>query len=107
MKKYIYLLLMIVFSGCSDWLDVRPSDRVSEETAFSTISGFKKALNGVYVDMNKTELYGQALTCEMLEILAQRYDINQENKDWTALMTYDYAGSYMYGWKISGVKLIA
>jgi len=97
MKKSIYLLLMIVFSGCSDWLDVRPSDRVSEETAFSTVAGFKKALNGVYVDMNRTELYGQALTCEMLEILAQRYDINQENKDWTALMTYDYAGSYVYG----------
>ena len=81
MKKSIYLLLMIVFSGCSDWLDVRPSDRVSEETAFSTVAGFKKALNGVYVDMNRTELYGQALTCEMLEILAQRYDINQENKE--------------------------
>ena len=41
MKKSIYLLLMIVFSGCSDWLDVRPSDRVSEETAFTTVAGFK------------------------------------------------------------------
>lgn len=96
MRRYIYLLLVAVVSGCSDWLDVRPSDRVSEEIAFSTVAGFKKALNGVYVDMNKPELYGQTLTCEMLEILAQRYDINQENKDWTALKTYDYAGSYMY-----------
>ena len=30
----------------------------------------------------------------MLEILAQRYNINQENKEWSAFMTYDFAGSY-------------
>ena len=80
--------------GCSDWLNVQPSDRVAEESAFSTIAGFKQALNGVYVDLNATELYGQTLTCEMLEILAQRYNINQENKEWSAFMTYDFAGSY-------------
>ena len=66
---------------------------MAEESAFSTIAGFKQALNGVYVDLNATELYGQTLTCEMLEILAQRYNINQENKEWSAFMTYDFAGS--------------
>ena len=95
MKRYIYLLLVTCLFGCSDWLNVQPSDRVAEESAFSTIAGFKQALNGVYVDLNATELYGQTLTCEMLEILAQRYNINQENKEWSAFMTYDFAGSYI------------
>lgn len=70
MKRYIYLLVVTCLFGCSDWLNVQPSDRVAEESAFSTIAGFKQALNGVYVDLNATELYGQTLTCEMLEILA-------------------------------------
>jgi len=87
----------VMLSGCSNWLDLQPSDRVSEETAFSSLAGFKKALNGVYVDLNDEALYGKALSCEMVEILAQRYDINHENKEWTALMTYDYTGSYMLG----------
>ena len=50
MKRYIYLLVVTCLFGCSDWLNVQPSDRVAEESAFSTIAGFKQALNGAYVD---------------------------------------------------------
>ena len=51
MRNYIYTSivgLMFMIQGCSDWLNVKPGDRVSEENAFSTISGFKQALNGIY-----------------------------------------------------------
>ena len=64
MRKCIYIILTVLaftLYGCSDWLDVKPSDRVSEENAFSTLSGFKKALNGVYVELNQNELYGRSL----------------------------------------------
>ena len=31
--------------------------------------GFKKALNGVYVELNQNELYGRSLFCEFVEII--------------------------------------
>ena len=93
MRKCIYIILTVLaftLYGCSDWLDVKPSDRVSEENAFSTLSGFKKALNGVYVELNQNELYGRSLTCEFVEILAQRYAIDQEASGIYLLTQYNY-----------------
>lgn len=91
--KYIYILLVLSCFGCSDWLDVKPSDRIAEDAAFSDLAGFKQALNGIYVELNNEALYGQTLTCEMVEILAQRYDINQENTEAYAFMDFDYTGA--------------
>lgn len=76
MKKYILLFLFPVFlNACDNWLDVKPNDRISEDATFSTPQGFELALNGVYVDLNKSNLYGRALTWDFLEIMAQRYAI--------------------------------
>ena len=66
--------------SCSDWLDVKPSDRVSEESVFSTIAGFKTALNGIYIELNQDDLYGQSLSVDFVEILAQRYAVNEQNE---------------------------
>ena len=77
MKKYILVLIIPLLVACESWLDVKPNDRISEEATFSTPRGFELALNGVYVDLNKTSLYGQALTWDFLEILAQRYAISK------------------------------
>lgn len=96
MRKYVYTCfigLLLAVQACSDWLDVKPSDRVSEENAFSTISGFKKALNGIYVELNRNELYGRSLTSEFVEILAQRYAVNSESTANQLLTEYNYAGA--------------
>lgn len=105
MRNYIYTSivgLMFMIQGCSDWLNVKPSDRVSEENAFSTISGFKQALNGIYVELNQSNLYGRALTAEFVEILAQRYAINEEATTYSLLSKYEYAGSDAKS-RISGI----
>ena len=96
MRIYIYtsiIGLMFMVLGCSDWLNVKPSDRVSEKSAFSTISGFKQALNGIYVELNQTDLYGRTLTVEFVEILAQRYAINEEATVDKLLSEFEYGGS--------------
>ena len=78
MKTYILLLLFpVLLCACNDWLDVKPDDRISEDATFSTPQGFQLALNGVYIDLNVTNLYGQALTWDFVEILAQRYAISK------------------------------
>ena len=45
----IYLsLLLFAGSGCSDFLDVQPKDKQSEEQLFATRGGFYTAVNGIY-----------------------------------------------------------
>lgn len=96
MKKYIVpvlLLLALLGQSCSNWLDIKPSDRVTEENAFSTLQGFKQALNGIYVELNQNTLYGRTLSCEFIEILAQRYDVSSESINNYDLQQFNYAGA--------------
>lgn len=74
MKRYIVISLSILlFSSCSDWLDVKPKTMVEEEEAFSREIGFKEALTGVYIKMASTGLYAKNLSYGFLDILGQRY----------------------------------
>ncbi len=60
--SYILVMLGALCASCSDFLDVQPSDRISEGQNFSTVAGFKQALNGIYIDLNASELYGRTLS---------------------------------------------
>lgn len=94
MKKIIIpILCLLVASSCSDWLNVRPSDRIDEKTAFSNLAGFRQALNGIYVELNNNNLYGRALTSEFVEILAQRYGVKEQAVNYDLLSKYEYSGS--------------
>ncbi len=79
--------------SCSEWLDVKPSDRISEEVNFSSLAGFKQSLNGIYVELNSSELYGRSLSCEMIEVMAQRYAVSAENRSATEIMNLSFGGS--------------
>jgi len=70
------LAITLLLSSCNKWLDVKPSDRLSEDMLFSTPKGYLNALTGVYMEMNNTSVYGRAMTNEFLDILAQYYYIN-------------------------------
>lgn len=90
--------LLILFSGvvcsCNSWLDLKPSDSITEDELLSTKDGFYQALNGIYLDLNKDELYGATLLCREIEILAQRYDISINNENYSAIADYDYKSKY-------------
>ena len=70
------VVVMTVLSSCNDWLDVKPSDRLSEDMLFSTQKGYINALTGVYMEMNNTSIYGRAMTTEFIDILAQYYYVS-------------------------------
>ncbi len=79
----------VLLCSCESWLDVKPNDRISED-AFFHASRFELALNGVYVDLNKTNLYGRALTWDFVEVLAQRYAIDKSSKYNKEAMDFHY-----------------
>ena len=105
MKKHrlcLAALMALMLVSCAEWLNVQPSDQVSEETAFGSVSGFKQTLNGVYVELNSDNLYGRALSCGMIEVLAQRYNVNEEFTRYYPLTEYDYTGATVQD-QISGI----
>ncbi len=84
MLRYIVLSLSGLFlaAGCGDWLEVKPYDTMAEGDLLSNEEGFKKLLNGVYVDLNRDELYGLTLTVEMVEVMGGSYLIGSDPLTW-------------------------
>ncbi len=100
MMKYIKIMIILagiwMNAGCESWLDVQPVDQVSEEQLFETESGFMQALNGVYVEMNQSALYGEELLFKTVEILAQRYQFSSayEQSKYYELSKFNYTSDY-------------
>ena len=70
MKIFFPLIICCMLASCSKWIDVKPADRLSGEMLFQDREGYLKALNGVYVEMANTSLYGQDMTAGVLDVLA-------------------------------------
>ena len=60
----------LLFSSCSDWLDVQPETESKEEDLFTEYRGFKSALTGCYMAMANDDAYGKRLTMTNIESLA-------------------------------------
>lgn len=92
--KYIKTTVCIAvllpwLSACESWLDVKPVDKVLEDQLYQTETGFKEALNGVYIELNQSSLYGGELMFHMIEILGQRYKISEVASDKNVVI-YNY-----------------
>ena len=76
MRKYLlsFLLLpVLLWTSCNNWLDIDPEDRIMEENLFNSREGFMAALNGIYIEMNSSTLYGGRMTVSLFDVLAQYY----------------------------------
>ena len=95
--KSIIISLALIFTlgcySCDNWLDVKPDDKVSENEVFSSVEGFRNALNAIYIEMNATDLYGKSLGSELVEVMGQRYNVNTEWTEMTSVMEFNYKSS--------------
>lgn len=96
-NKMATALLLVGLWSCNDWLDIKPADRVSEERVFESEAGFHSALNGIYVELVKPELYGASMSCEMVEMLSQRYAVHKDHEEYRALVDFRYTEDYVKG----------
>lgn len=74
-KYIIFLSVILTLSACQDWLDVQPMSEVDQDELFASEEGYFDALNGVYLNLGKSALYGNHLTMSTLDVLAQNYFI--------------------------------
>lgn len=75
-KFIIYLvlgLLLLQSSSCKKFLQVQPRDYMFEEEAFSTPKGVESVLNGIYQSLADSLSYGNALSLNATENMAQYY----------------------------------
>lgn len=93
-KRYLLNIIVILgclfLSSCDDYLDIKPKGKLLEEDAFSSEKGFQKSLNGIYARMCGANLYGGSLTMTTVEVLAQRYNVNESDHSWYFPTKYNY-----------------
>ncbi len=65
-------MAMLLPVSCK-WLDVSPSNSVDETDLFTTGYGFRNALNGVYLHVGSSAVYGENLSWGFLSAVAQEY----------------------------------
>ena len=98
--KYIKIGVLSIalwsLTGCTDWLDVQPVDQVAEEQMFTSEEGFRQGLNGVYVELCSSSLYGGDLLTGTVEVLAQRYKFANYGtmQNLNSLGQFDYTTDY-------------
>jgi hypothetical protein len=79
----------MVMASCSDWLDVRPKSEILAEVHFSSETGFRDQLTGVYSQMSSTAMYGKEMSFGLVSVLSQDYDLETNSM-------YRYAAEYNY-----------
>lgn len=76
LKIFIYTIGVILAFGassCKKWISVTPKTQIEESVFFKDRQGFIEALNGVYIKMVKTPLYGRTMTFGMVDQLGRIY----------------------------------
>ena len=89
LKCLTMIVLVTTVVSCDSWLDLGSEDRIMENTLFSSQAGFMTALNGVYIELLNSNLYGGTLSYKTFDILAQYYDCDKDEQTWQKLSTFD------------------
>lgn len=91
-KNYIIIVTAIVsLAACNKWVDVPPKDRLTQNVLFSSKEGYLKALNGIYSDLATSSLYGKELTMGTLDVMAQYYNMGDDQHNMLPFSSYDYS----------------
>lgn len=86
----VLISLILALCACEAWIDVKPTDRLSEEVLFSSREGFLKALNGVYVELAHPDLYGVNLSAGPIDVMGQYYMLSSSTHRLHYFSNYTY-----------------
>lgn len=97
-KFIITIALWAGFTSCGNWLDIDPSDSVTDDKLSETGEGYRIKLNGVYAQMAEIGLYGANMTWGFADVLGIMYNPTR----FASGESFHYAAKYNY--KEFGVK---
>lgn len=118
MTKLLYtigfMVLVVCTTSCDKWLDVESVKEASEDDMFSNTKGFYSVLNGLYLRMGETSLYGQNMTWGALDAWGRVYELNASvtgHEGYIAIRDLNYDTDKVKGYASSiwenGYKIIA
>ncbi|MBP5277642.1 MAG: RagB/SusD family nutrient uptake outer membrane protein [Prevotella sp.] len=65
---------LVLFCGCNDYLDVTPRSQIKSDVIYSTETGYKEVLMGVYINMSSSSLYGGNMTMYVPEMISHTWN---------------------------------
>lgn len=80
-------LLSLSIVSCNKFLDVTPEDRFLSDDVFKDENSVYNALNGIYLNLAKPDLYGGRLTLSTIDVMAQYYN---PGSTWKQTADYNY-----------------
>lgn len=89
-KLYIILALLFSLSSCNNWLDVELDNKVDDSKLFGSTEGFYEALAGIYSEMSKSDMYGQRLSMEYIDILGGCYSYTSLHTNYEKWKDFNY-----------------
>lgn len=87
------LILGLGATSCNDWLDVKPSDQVEDNDLFTTETGFKEALSGVYSSMITERTYKKDLLYGAIGVLGHEWSA-YPSSGYPDMAGFDYSTTY-------------
>lgn len=66
-NNILILVVLIAFTSCSEWLDVKPIEDIDATDQINTAEGIREILNGAYIGASQDFLYGDALSFGLIE----------------------------------------
>jgi len=85
------LSMVLVLSSCKKgWLDVTSDTEIRSDEQFTSESGFKDALIGVYLGMTKTSSYSKDMTWNLVDILSRQYSPLISNSQYYDVYNFNY-----------------
>lgn len=90
---YKIVLLALVLSSCTEWLDVTPIEDIDGTDQISTADGFNEILDGAYIGLSQDALYGEHLTYGFIEMVGGNHYVGDRSAH-DELHNYNDASKY-------------
>lgn len=101
MKKLFSILsvaCLMLFPSCNDWLNVTPQGQIEAEDLYETTKGCNSVVGGIYYTLSSSNLFGQALSFGLIDVLAQYYDLSTlTNHQYYQASRYNYDDTNITG----------
>ena len=90
MFSCVLLASCLLLTACDDWLDVKPKTQIESDDMFSSETGFKDVLNGVYVNLSSSDMYGREMTYGLVDIIGDTYYGVYGNTNYSRALSHEY-----------------
>ena len=96
MRRIFYILSLSFLAASCNWLAITPENAIDEDDLFTTGYGCRNSLNGIYLKMGTSDVYGENLSWGFLSAAAQEYLTDNSQQGSFSLQLTKDAADFIY-----------